>query len=92
MVLLSLVGLSCLHFNCRFDPSRWEHPSQEMKDAFMPFGAGARSMSHLCSFVHESILTAGSLHRLTSGHDGTLSRNLLFLQAVRRREVGSIDD
>jgi cytochrome P450 len=28
----------------RFDPSRWESPSKEMKDAFMPFGAGSRSM------------------------------------------------
>ncbi|KKK17042.1 hypothetical protein AOCH_004422 [Aspergillus ochraceoroseus] len=27
----------------RFDPSRWEEPSKNMKDAFMPFGAGSRN-------------------------------------------------
>ncbi|GIJ92439.1 hypothetical protein Asppvi_011421 [Aspergillus pseudoviridinutans] len=27
----------------RFDPSRWENPTKEMKDAFMPFGGGSRS-------------------------------------------------
>jgi cytochrome P450 len=26
----------------RFDPSRWASPSKEMKDAWMPFGGGAR--------------------------------------------------
>lgn len=26
-----------------FDPSRWDSPSKAMTDAFMPFGAGARS-------------------------------------------------
>ncbi|EXV00321.1 cytochrome P450 [Metarhizium robertsii] len=26
-----------------FDPSRWENPTQAMKDAFMPFGRGSRS-------------------------------------------------
>ncbi|KAL4784203.1 cytochrome P450 [Aspergillus varians] len=27
----------------RFDPSRWESPTKEMKDAYMPFGAGSRN-------------------------------------------------
>ncbi|KAL7627817.1 hypothetical protein AAE478_002012 [Parahypoxylon ruwenzoriense] len=27
----------------RFDPSRWEKPTQAMKDCFIPFGGGARS-------------------------------------------------
>jgi cytochrome P450 len=27
----------------RFDPSRWENPTKEMKDASMPFGGGSRS-------------------------------------------------
>ncbi|KAF1942105.1 cytochrome protein [Clathrospora elynae] len=27
----------------RFNPSRWESPSKDMKDAFMPFGGGART-------------------------------------------------
>ncbi|KAL4862630.1 cytochrome P450 [Aspergillus spectabilis] len=27
----------------RFNPSRWESPSKEMKDAFMPFGGGVRT-------------------------------------------------
>ncbi|KAL4794579.1 cytochrome P450 [Aspergillus venezuelensis] len=27
----------------RFDPDRWESPSKEMKDAYMPFGAGSRN-------------------------------------------------
>lgn len=27
----------------RFDPSRWENPTQAMKDSFMPFGGGSRS-------------------------------------------------
>lgn len=27
----------------RFDPDRWEQPTKEMRDAFMPFGRGARS-------------------------------------------------
>lgn len=26
-----------------FDPSRWENPSKEMKNMFMPFGGGSRS-------------------------------------------------
>ncbi|KAL2803421.1 cytochrome P450 [Aspergillus granulosus] len=32
----------------RFDPSRWESPSKEMKDAYMPFGAGSRN----CIGIH----------------------------------------
>lgn len=28
-----------------FDPSRWEHPTKEMKDSFMAFGGGSRGMS-----------------------------------------------
>lgn len=27
-----------------FNPERWEQPSKEMKDAYMPFGAGSRSI------------------------------------------------
>lgn len=27
----------------KFDPSRWEKPTQEMKDSFVPFGGGSRS-------------------------------------------------
>lgn len=27
----------------KFDPSRWENPTQAMKDAFVPFGGGSRS-------------------------------------------------
>jgi hypothetical protein len=27
----------------RFDPSRWESPTKEMKVAMMPFGGGSRS-------------------------------------------------
>ncbi|KAL3261246.1 hypothetical protein ABHI18_003910 [Aspergillus niger] len=27
----------------KFDPSRWASPTKEMKDAFMPFGAGTRN-------------------------------------------------
>ncbi|KAF4211746.1 hypothetical protein CNMCM8980_001818 [Aspergillus fumigatiaffinis] len=27
----------------RFDPRRWERPTKEMEDAFMPFGGGART-------------------------------------------------
>lgn len=27
----------------RFDPCRWERPTKEMEDAFMPFGGGART-------------------------------------------------
>ena len=27
----------------RFDPSRWERPTQAMKDSFVPFGGGSRS-------------------------------------------------
>ncbi|PYH72874.1 cytochrome P450 [Aspergillus vadensis CBS 113365] len=30
-----------------FDPSRWSSPTQEMKDAFMPFGAGTRNCLEL---------------------------------------------
>lgn len=29
----------------KFDPSRWESPSKEMKDSLMPFGGGSRSKS-----------------------------------------------
>lgn len=29
----------------KFDPSRWENPTQAMKDSFMPFGNGSRSES-----------------------------------------------
>ncbi|RWA10739.1 hypothetical protein EKO27_g4358 [Xylaria grammica] len=32
----------------RFDPSRWENPTQAMKDAFMPFGGGSR----ICIGLH----------------------------------------
>ncbi|KAI0466042.1 cytochrome P450 [Xylaria cf. heliscus] len=32
----------------KFDPSRWENPTQAMKDAFMPFGAGSR----ICIGLH----------------------------------------
>ncbi|KAJ4345353.1 uncharacterized protein N0V89_011483 [Didymosphaeria variabile] len=32
----------------RFNPSRWESPSKEMKDAWMPFGGGAR----ICIGLH----------------------------------------
>ncbi|GLA17559.1 orf2 [Aspergillus niger] len=28
--------------NPKFDPSRWESPTQEMKDAYMPFGGASR--------------------------------------------------
>ncbi|KAL4913920.1 cytochrome P450 [Aspergillus aurantiobrunneus] len=31
-----------------FNPSRWENPTREMKDAFMPFGGGART----CLGIH----------------------------------------
>lgn len=27
----------------KFDPSRWERPTKEMRDAFMPYGGGTRS-------------------------------------------------
>ena len=30
-----------------FNPSRWESPSKEMKDAWMPFGGGARGMAYM---------------------------------------------
>ena len=29
-----------------FDPSRWATPTKQMKESFMPFGAGSRSKSH----------------------------------------------
>ncbi|KAK7756339.1 hypothetical protein SLS62_001565 [Diatrype stigma] len=32
----------------RFDPSRWEKPTQAMKDSFMPFGGGSRT----CLGIH----------------------------------------
>ncbi|KAI1109861.1 cytochrome P450 [Nemania sp. NC0429] len=32
----------------KFDPSRWENPTQEMKDLFMPFGGGSR----ICIGLH----------------------------------------
>jgi cytochrome P450 len=38
----------------RFNPSRWESPSREMQDAWMPFGGGARSTCN-CSF--QNVLT-----------------------------------
>lgn len=31
---------------CRFCPERWENATQQMKDAYHPFGAGARSELH----------------------------------------------
>ncbi|KAK4981041.1 hypothetical protein LTR28_007969 [Elasticomyces elasticus] len=36
----------------RFDPSRWERPTQEMKDAYSPFGAGSRT----CIGMHLAML------------------------------------
>ncbi|KAL2204831.1 cytochrome protein [Sarocladium strictum] len=33
---------SVFHDPLKFDPSRWEHPTKEMKDAYMPFGGGSR--------------------------------------------------
>ena len=35
-----------------FLPERWENPTKEMNDAFMPFGAGSRSKLHLTSHSH----------------------------------------
>ncbi|KAI0131094.1 putative cytochrome P450 [Daldinia grandis] len=32
----------------KFDPSRWENPTREMKDAFVPFGGGSR----ICIGLH----------------------------------------
>ena len=30
----------------KFDPSRWENPTQSMHNSFMPFGGGSRSKLH----------------------------------------------
>jgi cytochrome P450 len=40
-----------------FNPSRWEAPTKEMREAWMPFGGGARSTS--------SLLTLGCIVLLT---------------------------
>ncbi len=57
-----------------FDPSRWETPTQAMKDAMMPFSRGARSK--LCPPPRCLCITLGilltcccSLHRHASRHD-----------------------
>lgn len=33
-----------------FDPDRWENPSKEMKDAFLPYGGGSRGKSYTTTF------------------------------------------
>ncbi|KAE8349885.1 cytochrome P450 [Aspergillus coremiiformis] len=44
----------------RFEPSRWAAPTKEMKDAFMPFGAGSRN----CIGLHLAKIEL----RLATGH------------------------
>lgn len=36
----------------RFDPSRWEKPTKEMKDGMMPFGGGSRGTFFFFFFPH----------------------------------------
>lgn len=40
----SVVRRSELTRSIRFYPERWEAPTKEMQDAWMPFGGGARGM------------------------------------------------
>ncbi|BCR85523.1 cytochrome P450 [Aspergillus chevalieri] len=77
-----------------FDPSRWENPTQDMKDAFMPFGAGSR----ICLGLHlarlELRMTIAHFHRafpkgvrLTDGMtDGDMEmENYFLIQPKARR-------
>ncbi|CAO2649664.1 Nn.00g070490.m01.CDS01 [Neocucurbitaria sp. VM-36] len=41
----------------RFNPSRWENPSAEMRDMWMPFGGGARDMNPDYRVIAKSLLS-----------------------------------
>jgi cytochrome P450 len=42
----------------KFWPQRWESPSQEMKDAYMPYGGGTRGKSKFSALSRESLIYA----------------------------------
>jgi cytochrome P450 len=46
-----------------FDPSRWESPTKEMKDAFMPWGGGSRGEYTKCYNSSNQADTTSSLPR-----------------------------
>jgi cytochrome P450 len=48
----------------QFNPSRWESSSKEMKDAWMPFGGGARGKLGLllCKFITDETTVCIGLH------------------------------
>ncbi|KAH8678543.1 cytochrome P450 [Xylariales sp. PMI_506] len=51
----------------RFIPERWEHPTREMKDAFMPFGGGSRTCIGLhLARLELRLATAIFFHRFPS--------------------------
>lgn len=54
-----------------YKPERWAEPTKEMKDAFMPFGRGARSESLITILaIRESAnILCSSLYRSASRHD-----------------------
>lgn len=41
------------HDPLKFDPSRWENPTQAMQNSFMPFGGGSRSKSCVTESLRE---------------------------------------
>ncbi|KAI0532076.1 cytochrome P450 [Xylaria digitata] len=74
----------------KFDPSRWENPTQAMKDSFMPFGGGSR----ICIGLHLAKIELrlgvarffkafpnAKVSSLEGMNDQDMSPNLFFLVA-----------
>ena len=68
-----------------FEPDRWENTTLDMKEAFMPFGIGARGQS---SFYLRLMLADenGSLHWVHTCSDGTCSRGGSLCEGVSKCE------
>ncbi|KAB8072331.1 cytochrome P450 [Aspergillus leporis] len=76
----------------KFEPSRWASPTKEMKDAFMPFGAGSRNCIGLHLAKIELRLAAGYFFRyfpnakISSKYDfneGDMEQMLFFLMSPK---------
>jgi cytochrome P450 len=65
-----------------FNPSRWESPTKEMKESWMPFGGGARSTLSLLSLRCSPANKFLSLHRTASSSNGASHCHCKILSGV----------